>query len=32
VADLTGTGAQDTAIARYTYSIAKNKNLGMNVE
>ena len=32
VADLTGTGVQDTAIARYTYSIAKNKNLGMNVE
>ena len=32
VADLTGTGVQDTAIARYTYSIAKNKNLGMNIE
>ena len=32
VADLTGTGVQDTAIARYTYSIALNKNLGMNIE
>ena len=32
VADLTGTGVQDTAIARYAYSIAINKNLGKKVE
>ena len=32
VADLTGTGVQDTAIARYAYSIALNKNLGKKVE
>ena len=32
VADLTGTGVQDTAIARYVYSIALNKNLGKNIE
>ena len=32
VADLTGTGVQDTAIARHAYSIAINKNLGKKVE
>ena len=32
VADLTGTGVQDTAIARYAYSIAIYKNLGKKVE
>jgi ornithine cyclodeaminase len=32
VADLTGTGVQDTAIARYAYSISINKNLGKKVE
>ena len=32
VADLTGTGVQDTAIARYTYEIALNKKLGKNVD
>jgi ornithine cyclodeaminase len=32
VADLTGTGVQDTAIALYAYSIAINKNLGNIVE
>ena len=28
VADLTGTGVQDTAIARYAYAIANKKELG----
>ena len=32
VADLTGTGVQDTAIARYAYEIALNKKLGKNVD
>ncbi len=32
VADLTGTGVQDTAIARYTYAIADKKKLGTIVE
>ena len=31
VADLTGTGVQDTAIARYAYAIADKKKLGINV-
>ena len=32
VADLTGTGVQDTAIARYAYAIANKKELGTIVE
>ena len=32
VADLTGTGVQDTAIARYAYAIANKKKLGTIVE
>jgi len=31
VADLTGTGVQDTAIARYAYAIADKKKLGINI-
>ena len=30
ICDLTGTGVQDTAIARYTYNICKRNNLGTN--
>ena len=30
ICDLTGTGVQDTAIARYTYNICKENNLGIN--
>ena len=30
ICDLTGTGVQDTAIARYTYDICKKNNLGIN--
>ena len=30
ICDLTGTGVQDTAIARYTYNICKRNNLGIN--
>ena len=30
ICDLTGTGVQDTAIARYTYNIFKRNNLGIN--
>ena len=29
ICDLTGTGVQDTAIARYTYNICKKNNLGI---
>tara|TARA_B100000073_G_scaffold52679_1_gene38838 strand:- start:25 stop:999 length:975 start_codon:yes stop_codon:yes gene_type:complete len=29
ICDLTGTGVQDTAIARYTYNICKENNLGI---
>ena len=29
ICDLTGTGVQDTAIARYTYNICKKHNLGI---
>ena len=32
VADLTGTGVQDTAIARYAYAIANKKKLGTIVD
>ena len=32
VADLTGTGVQDTAIARYAYAIADQKKLGTVVQ
>jgi len=32
VADLTGTGVQDTAIAKYTFAIATKKQLGRIVE
>ncbi len=31
VCDLTGTGVQDTAIARYAYDLSKSKNLGMEI-
>ena len=31
VCDLTGTGVQDTAIARYAFDLAKSKNLGMEI-
>ena len=31
VCDLTGTGVQDTAIARYAYDLVKSKNLGMEI-
>ena len=32
VADLTGTGVQDTAIARHTYKISSDKSLGIMIE
>ena len=32
VADLTGTGVQDTAIARYTYKISADKGFGIMIE
>ena len=32
VADLTGTGVQDTAIARHTYKISANKGFGIMIE
>ena len=32
ICDLTGTGVQDTAIARYTYEIAKKLKLGINID
>ena len=32
VCDLTGTGVQDTAIARQTYKIAMNLKLGTKIE
>ena len=32
VADLTGTGVQDTAIARHTYKISSDKGFGMKIE
>ena len=32
ICDLTGTGVQDTAIARYTFDIAISKNLGTKVK
>ena len=32
ICDLTGTGVQDTAIARYTYSLAIKNNLGMKLD
>ena len=32
VCDLTGTGVQDTAIARQTYEIAMNLKLGTKIE
>ena len=31
VCDLTGTGVQDTAIARYAYDLVKSKNLGTEI-
>ena len=31
VCDLTGTGVQDTAIARYAFDLAKSKNIGMEI-
>ncbi|MBI04752.1 MAG: cyclodeaminase [Pelagibacteraceae bacterium] len=31
VADLTGTGVQDTAIARHTFAISQNKGLGLKI-
>ncbi len=31
ICDLTGTGVQDTAIARYTYNICKKNNLGIKI-
>ena len=31
ICDLTGTGVQDTAIARYTYNICKENNLGIKI-
>ena len=31
ICDLTGTGVQDTAIARYTFDLAMSKNLGTKV-
>ena len=31
VCDLTGTGVQDTAIARYAFDLAKSKNMGMEI-
>jgi ornithine cyclodeaminase len=32
ICDLTGTGVQDTAIARYTFNLAIENNLGMKLE
>ena len=32
VADLTGTGVQDTAIARHTFSISQEKRLGVQID
>ena len=32
VADLTGTGVQDTAIARYTFKISEEKGLGLKID
>ena len=32
ICDLTGTGVQDTAIARYTYNLAIKNNLGMKLD
>ncbi len=32
VADLTGTGVQDTAIARHTFSISQEKRLGLQID
>ena len=32
ICDLTGTGVQDTAIARYAYQIANKLNLGTHLE
>ena len=32
VCDLTGTGVQDTAIARHTFNLAKEKNLGKQLD
>ena len=32
VADLTGTGVQDTAIARHTFNISQEKRLGLKVD
>lgn len=32
ICDLTGTGVQDTAIARYTYNLAIKNNLGINFD
>ena len=31
ICDLTGTGVQDTAIARFTYNLCKTNNLGINI-
>ncbi len=31
VCDLTGTGVQDTAIARYAFDVAMKKNLGIQL-
>ena len=32
IADLTGTGVQDTAIARHTFSISQEKRLGLQID
>ena len=32
VADLTGTGVQDTAIARHTFSLSQEKKLGVQLD
>jgi ornithine cyclodeaminase len=31
ICDLTGTGVQDTAIARFAYNLCKKNNLGINI-
>ena len=31
ICDLTGTGVQDTAIARFAYNLCKTNNLGINI-
>jgi len=31
ICDLTGTGVQDTAIARFTFNLCKKNNLGINI-